>query len=246
MITFNKTASIVGVLFLAGMLAGIPGNIIVQSMTSGPDYLAALSMHNLTLAIGAMLMLSTAIGDATHGVLMYPILKEHHTQLASGYFSFRIINAGFLAIQVLFILVQLPLAKAYADTPAATLLMLQSISTLCNQVSLMAYQLAMIFLGLAGTMLCYQLYRTGLIPKGIAFWGLFGYVTMFFGSVLEAMGYHLQLMHTIPGGLWEVFIGVYLIIKGFGYKVSGAEHVNLKTGNYIRGIEIPGKHGKTI
>jgi hypothetical protein len=26
---------------------------------------------------------------------------------------------------------------------------------------------------------------------------------------------HLSSVHTIPGGLWEVFIGVWLIVKGF-------------------------------
>ncbi len=29
------------------------------------------------------------------------------------------------------------------------------------------------------------------------------------------MGFNLSLIHTIPGGLWELFIGVWLIAKGF-------------------------------
>jgi hypothetical protein len=33
--------------------------------------------------------------------------------------------------------------------------------------------------------------------------------------VLEILGFNVGLIPTIPGGLWELFIGVWLIAKGF-------------------------------
>ena len=33
--------------------------------------------------------------------------------------------------------------------------------------------------------------------------------------MLEVLGFNLLTIHAIPGGLWEVFIGVWLIVKGF-------------------------------
>jgi hypothetical protein len=219
MINYKQTARIVGIIFLAGMLAGIPGNIMVQSLTAGPDYLQALSAQHMTLAIGAMLMLSTAIGDATHGTLMYPILKKHQGQLAAGYFGFRIINATFLALQVLFIVLQVPIAEAYSGSALPDPPIWQALSHLCIKANLLSYQLAMIFLGIAGVLLCYVLYKTQLLSRGLALWGLFGYVTMFVGSILEVIGIDLQFMHTIPGGLWEIFIGFWLIFKGFNVPI---------------------------
>src|SRR5204862_2268352 len=41
------------------------------------------------------------------------------------------------------------------------------------------------------------------------------YLAILCGSVLEVLGFNLQLIHTIPGGLWEIFIGVWLIVRGF-------------------------------
>jgi hypothetical protein len=32
---------------------------------------------------------------------------------------------------------------------------------------------------------------------------------------VQVFGFDLQSIHTIPGGLWELFIGVWLIAKGF-------------------------------
>jgi hypothetical protein len=37
-------------------------------------------------------------------------------------------------------------------------------------------------------------------------------------STLEVMGFALHSIETIPGGLWELFIGVWLIVKGFNLK----------------------------
>lgn len=55
----------------------------------------------------------------------------------------------------------------------------------------------------------------GLVPKFLAIWGLTGYITILCGSMLEILGYDMHLIHTIPGGLWELFIGIWLIAKGF-------------------------------
>jgi hypothetical protein len=64
-------------------------------------------------------------------------------------------------------------------------------------------------------MLCYLFYKTQLVPRFLGVWGLIGYATILGGSVLEILGFNLNSIHTIPGGLWELFIGVWLIAKGF-------------------------------
>jgi hypothetical protein len=74
----------------------------------------------------------------------------------------------------------------------------------------------MLTVGFAGVMLNYVLYKAHLLPRALSVWGLVGYAVILVGSVLELMGVNLMLIHTLPGGLWEVFIGgVWLIAKGF-------------------------------
>jgi hypothetical protein len=73
----------------------------------------------------------------------------------------------------------------------------------------------MITVGVAGLILCYAFYRSQLIPRLLAVWGLIGYAVLLSGSVLQILGFHLNSIQAIPGGLWEVFIGVWLIAKGF-------------------------------
>ena len=49
----------------------------------------------------------------------------------------------------------------------------------------------------------------------LAVWGLVGYAIIFVGMVSAVMGSGLGDLSSIPGGLWEVFMGVWLIVKGF-------------------------------
>src|SRR5439155_7100000 len=78
-----------------------------------------------------------------------------------------------------------------------------------------AFEIGMIALGLAGLILNFLFYRAKLVPRWLAVWGLVGYAIIFCGMVSAVMGSGLGDVSSIPGGLWEVFIGVWLIAKGF-------------------------------
>ena len=73
----------------------------------------------------------------------------------------------------------------------------------------------MIAVGVAGLILCSAFYRSQLVPRLLAVWGLIGYAVLLSGSVLQVLGFELSSIQAIPGGLWELFMGVWLIAKGF-------------------------------
>src|SRR5215211_3013234 len=176
---YRTTAKVVGALYLAGFVVGIGGNIMIQSMLGAPDPLAAISAKSMTVAIGAILWLLAVIGDAGHGVLMFPILKQHSERMAIGYLAARIVDAIFIAIMVLFVLIQIPLGSEYVKAAAPDAFYLQALGTLFTQAQLYAYEIGMSALGLAGLMLCYTLYRAKLVPRWLAVWGLLGYAILF-------------------------------------------------------------------
>ena len=212
---FRTTARVVGVVYLAGFVVGIVGNGLIQSIIGAPDHLSTVSANSMMLAIGAILWLMAVAGDAAHGVLMFPVLKQHSERIAFGYLASRIVDAVFIAVSILFILLQIPLGSEYLKAVVPNTFYLQALSTLSIQANLYAYDIGMIALGLAGLMLNYMLYRAKLVPRWIAVWGLVGYAIIFCGMVSEVMGSGLGLVSSIPGGLWEVFMGVWLIAKGF-------------------------------
>ena len=173
--TYRTTARIVGAMYLAGFAVGITGIVLIGSILSGPDHLATLSASSMLLAIAAVLWLMAAAWDAAHGVLMFPILKQHNSErIAVGYLGFRIMDGLIIAIMVLFVLVQIPIGSEYLNAGASDASSLQALSTVFMQAQLDAYNIAMITLGISGLILCYAFYKSKLIPRLLAVWGLVG------------------------------------------------------------------------
>jgi hypothetical protein len=54
-----------------------------------------------------------------------------------------------------------------------------------------------------------------LVPRWLAVWGVLGYAIILCGMVSAVLGSGLGDLSSLPGGLWEVFMGVWLIAKGF-------------------------------
>jgi hypothetical protein len=192
----------------------------------------------MLLAIGAVLWLMAVAWDAAHGVLMFPILKQHSERVAVGYLGFRIMDALLIAIMVLFVLVQIPIGSEYVNAGASDASSLQALSTVFMQAQLDAYNIAMTTLGISGLILCYSFYKSKLVPRLLSVWGLVGYATILCGSVLEVLGFNLLTIHAIPGGLWEVFIGVWLIVKGFNPSAFVSEPANPDDG-VLTGVDQP-------
>ncbi len=220
--TYRTTAIIVGVTYIAGFVVGMGGTGLIQSVLGAPDYLSTVSAKSMLLAIGAILWLVAVVGDAAHGVLMFPILKQHSERIAVGYLAFRIMDAVFIAVSVLFVLIQIPLGSEYLKAVVPNTLSLQSLSNLSVQANLYAYYIGMITLGISGLMLNYVFYKANLIPRLLSVWGLVGYAVIFGGMISAVLGSGQADLSSYPGGLWEMFMGVWLIVKGFNASAFGS------------------------
>jgi len=203
-------AKVVGAIYILGFVVGIAGSVL-----GTPGQLDTVSARSMVIAIGAFLWLLAAAGDAVHGVMMFPILKQNSERIALGYFAARIVEAAIIAVSALFILLQIPLGAEFLKASAAKTSYLHSLSVLFAQSQAYSYQIGMVALGTAGLTLCYGFYRAKLVPQFFMIWGFIGYVSFLGGSMLEILGFNLQLLHTLPGGLWEISIGIWLIVKGF-------------------------------
>src|SRR5919206_1639844 len=131
--TYRTTARVVGVVYLAGFVVGIMGFGLIGSILGAPDHLSTLSANSMLLAFGAILWLMAVAGDAAHGVLMFPVLKPHNERIAVGYLAARLVEAIFMAVMVLCILIQIPLASEYVKAAAPQSVSLQALSTVSVQ-----------------------------------------------------------------------------------------------------------------
>jgi len=211
----RTTARIVGALYLGGMVIGVAGNILIQAILTSPNHLSTIATSGTLLAIGTVFWLATVGGDAAHGVLMFPLLKRGSERVAIGYLTARIVDATFIAVMSLLIVVQIPLGLAYLKSGTPDRSYLTALGAVLTDANAYAYEFGMTAVGVAGLILCSAFFRTRLVPRPLAVWGLVGYSILLCGSVVQILGFDLSSIHAIPGGLWELFIGIWLIAKGF-------------------------------
>src|SRR4051794_9784293 len=189
----RRTARIVGVLFLAGYVAYGVGSLIAAGIVDSDDRSGSTALF----VTGAALMLLNSALVIGIGVLMFPILRAHNKAIAAGYLATRIFEGVGLAIGVVSLIV-------VTDSSAAI-----HANTVC-------YAVAEAGLGVGSLFFCALLFRTRLVPRFLAVWGFIGYACFVGGNLLELFGVAgAGLVGAIPGGLFELTFGIWLIARGF-------------------------------
>jgi hypothetical protein len=187
--TNRKIAVLVGVLFLIATMTFSTGSFLIRS------FFIDENPNQTSLLIGALLEIACGMAVTGIGVLMFPILKTFNRRLASGYVVFRIIECAIIV--------------------AGGIYMVSLLSPIWK------YEMVLfLFTGLGGLIFSYLLYQSNLIPRLLSVLGLIGYALLSIGVLLDLLGYlsmntNAGMLLYIPGGLFELFLPVWLFIKGF-------------------------------
>ncbi len=213
--TNRKTARIIGVLFLAATATYMAGTGLIDTVLRTPDYLLHVYPNRIQVIVGVLLQFVNCTAVASIGVLLFPIVKKHSEPVALGYLVTRILECTFLAVGGIGTLALVALSQETLQAGASDAAYSLPLGNLLVTGSHMAYLVGMGVLGLGSLPLCYVLYRSRLIPRSLALLGLIGYAALLIGSLLEIFGFDLNLVHYLPGGLFELILPIWLIGKGF-------------------------------
>ncbi|MFJ8579518.1 DUF4386 family protein [Micromonospora sp. NPDC093277] len=140
---------------------------------------------------GTALVVLNSVLVAAIGILVFRALRRPHPGTAWAYLVAR----G---------------AEAFLLT--AGIVLLDSVGAGAADI---AYQLAMLSLGLGSLPFCLTLNRQRWLPKWLAIWGFAGYALLATGAAAELTGATVGLVPAIPGGLFELVLGLLLLTRGF-------------------------------
>jgi len=185
----RKTAIIVGLLFLVSTLTFMIGSNLIRS------FLIDETRNKSPLIPGVILEIICGVAVVGIGVLMFPILKLFNKRLALGYIMFRVIECAIIIIGGIYLLSLLKLMWKYE-------------------------MIIFVFTALGGLIFSYLLYLSKLIPRYLSGFGIIGYVVLFLGVVMDMFSiFHINngagMLIYLPGGLFELFLPIWLFIKGF-------------------------------
>ncbi len=223
---YRKTAALVGVLFIIATVTAISAMVLLGTAFEEPDFLVDLPEIEDKVVTAVVLELILAISLICIGALMFPVFKKHGEGLALGYAGIRLMEAIFIIIASVSLLVMLTMGQDYAsgtldvtnnETMGAMLMALREWSFMIG---------TLVFLGLGALTLNYLFYVSKLIPRWLSIWGLVGGAGIMVYTVFVLFGHDITSFSAVsllaaPIAVEEMVFAVYLIVKGFDGPVSG-------------------------
>ena len=216
--THNKTARIVGILFLTALVTSLLGGIWLESILSAPDYLSSVSGNKTQVVMGVLLELINGLAVIGIAVGMYPIFRKQYEALALGYVALRIIEAVIVIAAVISPLALIALSQEYINAGAPDTSYFQTLGTSFLAVrAIWVSTMLAIFFGLGALLFYYLLYQSKLVPRFISVWGFIAVALVLTWNLLETFGIRISagIILALPMILNEIFLGIWLIIKGF-------------------------------
>jgi Domain of unknown function (DUF4386) len=198
----------IGLLFILPFLAYGGGSTLIAPVMQGSA--ADLMAHSGQLTLGALLLLLNSIVVIAIGVMSFGVLQQHNGTVAVAYLATRFAEGIVLVVGIVAMLLPTALPQGKAQGDAQEIFRLIAL-----KANFWAYTFAMMFLGLGSMPFCFVLLRGKLIPAGLAWLGIAGYALLFIGSLMDCFGFSVGLVLSLPGGLFELGIGLWLILKGF-------------------------------
>jgi hypothetical protein len=221
------TSRLIGALFLAGFVIYGTGSILVASVVDGSDFLSGIGAVQTTLALGAFLMIATTAVDIGKAVIFFPVLERHGKRTAVAYLATMIFEMAMMTVGALALLMLIPLADQVDELGRDAA---QSLGSLAVDANETAYQIGQLSLAFGCLFLCALLLRTGLVPRWLAILGLVGYATHMAGAAAEIFGAPISLVLLIPGGIFEVTLAIWLLVKGLtpaAYDAAGVTRADV-------------------
>lgn len=146
---------------------------------------------------------------------MFNRILPFHKELSGIYLGAGLFGTTLLAIGGIFMMVPVAAGIEITNPGNKEQFYFSSVVLWCSKVNFYAYQVGMFLWGLGGLALSYILYTSKLVPMVFAIWGCIGYIFFIAGICFELLGLSLGLFFSVPGGLFELTMSVWLIKKGF-------------------------------
>lgn len=215
-------ARLTGVLFLITYATSIPpaASLYIPAL-SDPAFILGGGL-DVGVTWGAFLEVLLIIANIGTAVALYPVLRRRHEVLSVSYITARLVECGFIAVGILSLLTLQTLRIDAAGSDAATMVVLGKSLVAMHDWTFLLGPGTVVGVG-NGLILGYMMWKTRLVPRALSVLGLIGGPALLVaatGVILGVVeqGSSVQVFASMPEFFWELFLGLWLTIKGFNPK----------------------------
>lgn len=218
----HRTAAVTaGVLYIIGTVSGVLSKVwVLAPVRDADDPLAYSAAHAHRIVTGALLVLVMGLALVFVPVVLFPILRRLDEVLAIGYLTVRgAVEAACYLISVVALLLLAPVSDVMSAGPGTGSPAGARLGSMLINFEAIDAVTALVFC-LGGAMFYALLYRSRIVPRWIAVWGLAGvplyvaaYVLAMYG-VIGTNSAELNLL-VLPLAVQEMALGIWMIARGF-------------------------------
>lgn len=208
---------IFGALYLATFVFSIAGVLLYNPVLHPAKFMAGAG-RDTRVRLGAVCEVFLIIANIGTALVVYPIFRRRFEVLSLGYVTARLAECTFIAIGIVSYLAVVTLHHQAGVTAGSLVNDARSLVAVRNWTFVLGPGFVV---GVGnGLILGYMMYRSGLMPRGLAILGLIAGPLICItglGVVLNVIprGGSVQAIATIPEFIWELSLGIYPIVKGF-------------------------------
>jgi hypothetical protein len=221
----QRTGRIFGWLFIGTFVTSIPARLLFidGAGASWTDMrFVAGDASATSIKWGALLEFGLIVTQIGTAVVIYPLVRRQSETVSLGYVTARVMESVFAAIGLISMLTLVSVINALegASEAEAAILDVQG-NTLAH-----TYEWAFewgpgLVAGIGnGILLGYLMYKSALVPRGLAILGLIGGPVLILSFLMILAGVYKNGegpsgLLTLPEAAWELSLGIYCAWKGF-------------------------------
>jgi len=215
-----------GLLFILTFATSIPPvlSMYVPALQD-PAFVLGGGFHT-GVSWGAVLELALILTNIGTAVTLYPVLKRRFPVLSLSYVAARLTECGFIAMGVVALLALNTLRLHAGDADPATLQVVGQALVALHDWTFRLGPGVVVGVG-NGLILGYMLWTTRLVPRAMSILGLVGGPALLVAGIAVVLGSIdagsvPQMLATLPEFLWELSLGVWLLVRGFNRSALAA------------------------
>ena len=227
MSTACNAGRLVGGLILAQMVGGILVNFVLAAPLFGsPGFLVSASAHASQIALSAILGVIVGMISVGIAVTMFLVTHEHARALTLWLLALATACLVANVVEQMNVMSMLSLSEAYVKAPVAEQAGFQGLRGVVAATRNWSHYLGLV---IAGSMLLAfyaTLYRTALVPRAFAMFGLAAALLQIVAVAMPLFGHSIVFPMLAPLGVSQLVLALWLFARGFrelGITRSGSE-----------------------
>ena len=214
----RRTAFIAGLLFIITFVTSIAAVLLYHPALRDTGYIVGAGADS-RVAFGVLLEMLLIVANIGTAVVLFPILKRQNEALSLGYVAARIMESAFIAIGLISVAAVVLLRQDVGAAGGDSLVTAGKSFVAVHDLTFLLGPGWVVGVG-NGLILGYLMYKSRLVPRGMTWLGLIGGPLIFISGTAVLFniiqpGSKAQGIASIPEILWELSLGIYMLVKGF-------------------------------